>query len=175
MIIGLTGGFGTGKSTVARMFAKLGAKILDADRIVHSFIGFSARKDLAKIVFRRRAYLDLLCKVIHPLVIRKIKEEIKRMDPKKSIIVIDAPLLIEAGLHRIVDKLVVVKTKKETQIKRSIKRTGLKKSEILRRIRLQIPLKKKIKLADFVIDNDGPLSTTREQAIDIWKRFDKTK
>lgn len=171
MLIGITGGLGTGKTTAAKMFSRLGAKVIDADRVVHSLIDINTRKKLAKIVFRHKVYLDILCKIIHPLVIRQIGKQINRLNPKKSVIIIDAPLLMETGLHKHVDVLVVVKTKKETQIKRSMKRLGLKRSEILRRMGFQIPLIKKIRLADFVIDNDGSFAETRRQVVDIWKRI----
>lgn len=171
MIVGLTGSFGTGKTTVARMFKKLGAEVIDADKIVHKFIDASTRKKLAKIVFKRKAYLELLCKIIHPLVIKRIKKEIKQLKPKKNIVIIDAPLLIESGLHRIVDILIVVKAKKATQIQRAMRHMGLRKDEISKRIRFQMPLREKINLADFVIDNDGTIDETRRQVMDIWKKL----
>jgi len=173
MIIGLTGSFGTGKTTVAKIFKRKGAKVIDADKIVHQFISPSKRKELAKIVFKKKKYLELLCKVLHPLVIKKIKKEIKRLNPKRNIIVIDAPLLIETGLHRIVDYLLVVKAKRKTQIERITKRMGLSKKDILRRIRFQMPLKRKIAMADFVIDNDGSLQDTKRQIDSIWEKLFK--
>ena len=171
MIIGITGGYGSGKSSVAGEFARLGAKVIDADRIVHGLIDAPTRRDLAKVVFKRKRYLELLCRIIHPLVIKEIKKQLKRDAHKKMIIVIDAPLLIESGLSSIVDKLIVVKTKKETQIKRAIKSSGLKRKEVLRRIGFQLPLSKKIKLADFVIDNEATFKETRKQVKDIWERL----
>jgi dephospho-CoA kinase len=171
MIIGITGSFGTGKTTVAEIFGNLGAHVIDADKIVHSFINAKARKELSKIVFRRKAYLELICKIVHPILTAKIKEEIQRLNPKKTVIVIDAPLLIESGLHKMVDVLVVVKTEKETQVKRAMKRLGLDRVSVLKRIRFQMPLKKKIKMADFIIDNESGMSQTRKQVKDIWKKI----
>ncbi len=170
MIIGLTGSFSTGKTSVAGMFRKLGAKIIDADKIVHKFIDARTRRKLAKIVFKRKVYLELLCKIIHPLVIKEIKRDLRKIKSKK-IVVVDAPLLIETGLHRIVDKLIVVKVNQHIQIQRAIRHTGLKKNDILRRIGFQMPLRKKIKLADWVVDNNGTISQTREQVIRIWKEI----
>jgi dephospho-CoA kinase len=171
MIVGLTGSFGTGKTTVAKILKRKGAKIIDADKIAHEFISPSRRRELAKIVFKKKKYLDLLCKVLHPLIIKKIKEEIKRLNPKKNIIVIDAPLLIETGLDKIVDLLIVVKAKRKTQIERIAKRMKLSKKDILRRISFQMPLREKIKMADFVIDNDGLLSSTKQQVEEIWDKL----
>ena len=170
MILGITGSYGTGKSTVAKEFARLGAKVIDADKIVHTFIKAPVRKKLAKIVFKKKAYLDLICRVVHPLVIKRIKQEIKRLNPKKNVIVIDAPLLVECGIHKIVNKLIVVKTTREVQLKRLRKKTGFSKQEIQRRISFQMPLSKKMKLADFIIDNNKKLKSTRGQIREIWKR-----
>ena len=173
MIIGITGSYGTGKTTVAKEFAKRKAKIIDADKIVHTFIKPRVRKKLAKIVFKKKVYLELVCRVIHPLVIRKIKQRIKNLTSKNKIVIIDAPLLIECGLEKIVDKLIVVKASREVQLKRLKKKTGFNQREILRRISFQIPLREKIKLADFVIDNNGGLIETRKQIDEIWKKITK--
>ncbi|MCM8791565.1 MAG: dephospho-CoA kinase [Candidatus Omnitrophica bacterium] len=171
MIIGITGSFGTGKTTVARILRRKGAKVIDADKIAHRFISPTRRKELAKIVFKKRKYLELLCKILHPLIIQQIKKEIKRFNPNKNIIVIDAPLLIETGLHKVVDMLVVVKAKRKTQLQRISGRMGLSRKEILRRIDFQMSLKKKIKLADFVIDNNGPITETKKQVDCLWQEI----
>ncbi|MCM8799393.1 MAG: dephospho-CoA kinase [Candidatus Omnitrophica bacterium] len=173
MVIGITGSFGTGKSTVAKIFKSLGAKLIDADKIAHEFVSPYRRRELKDIVFKKKAYLELICKILHPLIISKIKKELKKLNPKKNIIVIDAPLLIETGLDRIVDYLVVVKTKRSIQIERIKKKTGLKEKDILRRIRFQIPLKKKVSLADFVIDNNSSIPNTKKQIIKIWEKITK--
>lgn len=171
MIIGITGSYGTGKTTVAREFAKRGAAVIDADKLVHSFIRPAVRKKLSKIVFKKKAYLQLICRVIHPLVIKKIKDRIKKLSLKKKIIVIDAPLLIECGLEKLVDKLIVVKASRQIQLRRLKEKTGFSQAQILRRINFQIPLRKKLKLADFIIDNDGKLTYTRVQVGEVWRKI----
>ena len=171
-IIGITGSFGTGKTTVASMFKDLGAKVIDADKIVHSLIDKKMRGKLAKIVFQRKEYLNRLCKVIHPFVVDKIRRLCKKY--KNKLIVIDAPLLIEVGLHKEVDFVIVVKAKKDIQIKRAMKKTKLSRKEVLARINCQIPLREKISLADFVIDNSSTLSKTKNQVRKIFGRFKKT-
>lgn len=183
IILGLTGGFGSGKSTVAGIFRSCGVKIIDADKIahrlikprtkiykkiIHTFGNDILRKNrainrakLARIVFSNKLLLKRLNKIVHPEVIRVIQETI-RTSPQK-IIILDAPLLIEAGLEKIADKLIVVTITREKQIKRICKKKGLKRPDILKRIAAQIPLRNKIRLADFVIDNSGTIEKTKKQ------------
>lgn len=193
LIIGVTGGVGTGKTTVSKIFRQLGAIVLDADEIAHRLIepkkkAFKEvinyfgneilnddktinRKALAEIVFSDSAHLKKLCDLIHPLVYKEIERhlgKIKRSSPN-AIAVLDIPLLLESGGRSMVDKLIVVKSKRDVQIKRASKNLGLNRRYILQRIKAQMPLQKKIKAADFVIDNSGTLKSTREQAIKIWK------
>ena len=182
-IVGLTGGFGSGKSTVARMFGRFGARIIDADKISHDLIkpreeayrkviclfgkeiltksGLINRRKLAAIVFNDKKTLAEFNKIMHPAIIRRIKQEIK--SAKEGIVVLDAPLLVETGLDKLVDTVVVVNAEVSKQIKRIQKRAKLPKSEIIARIKSQIPLKRKLLLADFVIDNNGTVGNTRKQ------------
>jgi len=187
-LIGVTGSFCTGKTTVSRFFEKLGARVIDADKIVHRLYGrdkkvkrailknFGStvftpaggldRRKLSKIAFSNRRNLNKLEAIIHPEVIKKIKKVVKFS--KKSVIVIDAPLLIEANLHKVVDYIVVVKATLAMQIERGIRR-GFKKEDCLARRKLQMPLSKKIKYADFVINNNRSREYTKKQVIRAWK------
>ena len=192
-IIGITGGFGTGKSTVARMFASCGVKIIDADRIVHELLNTNNkvskkiiqtfkdvaskkgsdkidRKKLGKTVFQDPSTLRKLCKIIHPEVIKKIKKRLMQLNKssKTKMIAIDAPLLIEAGLLNLIDRLVVVKANRNNQIKRIKRKMRLKEVEIIKRIKAQLPLSKKLKFADYVIDNNKSLIFTRKQVGKIY-------
>jgi len=190
IVLGITGGFGSGKTTVARIFKSFGAKLIDADKIAHRVLNRGGkaykkiintfgrdilkknrqieRQKLAKIVFNNKNLLKRLNGIIHPEVIRIIKNEIKVSRAK--VIVLDAPLLLEAGLERMVDKLIVVKITKGRQIKRIKNKTSLSKADILKRIASQIPLRAKMRLADFVIDNSGTVEKTKEQVGQI-RRF----
>jgi len=195
IVIGLTGSFGTGKSTVARMFKELGARVLDADTITHNLIrpGRDSwrkivrwfgpdilnrnqtinRDKLAKIVFRKRQDLRKLEEIIHPLVVREIAGRLGKIENsrKDEIVVIDAPLLIEVGLAKKVDTLIVVKLNRTEQIVRSLKQKGISRAQILKRIRSQLPLSKKIAIADYVIDNNGKKNDTRRQVKKIWEEI----
>lgn len=195
LVLGVTGGFGSGKTTVAGMFKTLGAIGLDADKIYHELIkpkgllykriisSFGReilgnhnkinRKKMAKLVFGKREALEKLCRLTHPVVIKKIRFNLSILKRANACgpIVIDAPLLIEAGLLDAVDKLIVVKIDKKKQLARCKKERGLSCNEALRRIRAQAPMAKKIKLADYVVDNNGTLKQTREQVREIWKQI----
>ncbi|MBL7080985.1 MAG: dephospho-CoA kinase [Candidatus Omnitrophica bacterium] len=212
MIVGITGSFGTGKTTCAHYFKQLGAQIIDADRIAHQLIepkkkaypvrsprhgiwrgsrlgrltsngayrrvlaAFGERilsrnqqinrKRLAKSAFRNKHSLKKLNEILHPGIIKEIKIQIQQARNFKFII-IDAPLLIEAGLARIVDKIIAVRARSDIQ-KLRLKKKGFCLSEIKKRINLQMPLKKKLNLADFVIDNSGTKSETKKQVKMIW-------
>jgi len=194
-VLAITGSFAGGKTTCARMFKKLDASVVDADKIYHQLIRPQRplyksivsvfgreilnknkqidRKRLGKIVFNNRRSLKRLSSITHLAVIRKMKSEISRLKKAASgeIIVIDAPLLIEPGLAKMADKLVVVKTSKKKQIKRCKKQWGMSAAEATKRIKLQLPLKEKIRLADYVIDNNGTLQNTRKQVKNIWKQL----
>ncbi|MEA3328517.1 MAG: dephospho-CoA kinase [Candidatus Omnitrophota bacterium] len=195
MVVGLTGSLGTGKTTAAKMFAGLGAKVLDADKIAHGLIQPDtkaweqivvlfgrnilnknqtiSRGKLGSIVFNNKRYLKKLESIIHPLVIRKITKSLERISHKRKIkvVVIDAPLLIEAGLKKKVDKLIAVKLDQKSQITRSLKKPNLSQRQILKRIALQIPLSKKITMADYVIDNNKGLKNTASQVKKIWEEI----
>jgi dephospho-CoA kinase len=108
---------------------------------------------------------------MHPEIIRAINKKIKEIS--RGIIVLDAPLLIEKGLQNLVDKLIVVTITRIKQIERIRRKTNLKRTDILKRIKAQMPLSNKVRLADFVIDNSKTLEETKKQVIGIrrllWK------
>ncbi|MEE8317867.1 MAG: dephospho-CoA kinase [Candidatus Omnitrophota bacterium] len=190
MIIGVTGSFGSGKTTVARMFARLGAYIIDADRICRSlmmprkkvykrivrYFGNNILKDnraidrkkLAVIVFGQRSKLRLLNRLVHPEAIKEINKII-RINKKRKVIVVDAALLVESDFYKDMDRLIVVRTDRDRQLKRIMRRSDMTQKEILERIGMQAPLKKKMVLADFIIDNSGSRKQTLFQVEKFWK------
>jgi len=189
-ILGVTGSFGTGKTFVASLFRRLGARVIDADVIAHSVIGKGSpsyrrivkvfgrgilladgrinRKKLGRIVFSDSRLIKTLNAITHPAVIKIIKERINKYKDD-AVIIIDAPLLVEAKLSGAVDALIVVKCSREKQIERCRKKFGIEKEEILKRIRKQIPIRRKIKMADYLIDNSGRRSETAKQVKKVWK------
>jgi dephospho-CoA kinase len=124
---------------------------------------------LAGIVFDNKGLLKKLNKIIHPEVIRIIRNKIKKS--KSKIIVLDAPLLLEAGLRRMVDKLIVVKIKRAEQLERIKRKFSFSREDMLKRIKHQMPLQLKVRLADFVIDNSGTIKETEQQVKEVWKKM----
>ncbi len=192
-LIGVTGGFSSGKSTVSDLLALKGAYKIDADKISHeilindSFVqdklvsifgkdilssGKIDRRKLGNMVFNDTKALNLLCKIIHPMILEKIKLEVLKAD--ESIIVIDAPLLIESGLHKNVDYIVVVSTEKELQVKRA-KNRGYDKNTVEKIISNQFSMSEKIKKADFVLKNDKNIDKLKEGVDKLWQILEKEK
>jgi len=191
IVIGVTGSFGSGKSTVSAILRSYGAYLIDADKIARDVTKQGAgvykkivkafgreilkenkaidRRKLAGIVFDNNALLEKLNSLLHPEAIRRIKKEIK--SARNKIVVLDAPLLVEAGLKKLVNKLIVVRIAKNIQIKRIQKKTSLNKEEILKIIKAQISLSDKVRLADFIIDNNGTIKNTKEQVGQIRRRL----
>ena len=195
LIIGLTGGIVSGKSTVAKMFKDLGAKIVDADELGHKVIlphkpawkkivrlfGKDLlkedlkinRKKLGRIVFNNQNLLKKLNEITHSEIIKLIKKEIKsikdKTDKKDDILIIDAALIYEAKIDNLMDKIIVVYINEEKQIERLMERNNLSAQESLKRIKSQTPLKEKVKMADYVIDNSNSLDKTKEQVKKIWR------
>lgn len=195
IVIGVTGGFGTGKSTVAGLFRQLGAVVLDADVIAHALIapGKPAwrqtvklfgkdilnrdrsvdRRKLAAIVFKDSAARKKLEAIIHPRVMRQIISSVRRMRRQGRIkrVVLDVPLLIEAGGNRFSDHLVVVTVKPAVARARLKKKYRITEEEIHARIKAQMALSAKADLADSVVDNSGSFSATKTQVRKIWNQL----
>lgn len=191
LILGLTGGIATGKSTVAKMLVELGAAHVDADslareavavgepawRAIADYFGPSVfredgsldRKALAGLVFSDPQALAALNAITHPPIIALAR---KRLDEARSggalVCVLEAPLLYESGLDSEVDLTVVVTASEATQLARLLTREQLTEEEARLRVRAQLPLEEKVRRADFCIDNDGPLPGTRRQVQDLW-------
>lgn len=193
LVVGLTGGLATGKSTAAEMFSALGARIIDADKIAHDLLTGDARikkavidlfgeeivrngdifrKKLADKVFSSKKDLEMLCNLLHPEIISKIKEQIDRS--VENIVIVDAPLLIESGLNASVDVVIVVASSKEKQFENAA-RGGISREEAENILKNQISVSEKIKSADYVIENNENLCDMKKGVDEIWKKLKEMK
>ena len=197
LIVGLTGGVASGKTAVSRVLREEGAYIIDADQIARELVqphkpawnelvrafgkeilqedGSIHRRKLADKVFTDPEQRKVLNQILHP----RIKEEMDRRtkeigqkDPE-AIVVIDAPLLVELGVYRKVDQLIVVTSTQMQQMERLKERDGRSPEEALRLFSSQMPVEEKVKLADFVIRNEGSLEETKKRAKEVFKELKK--
>ena len=193
--VGLTGGYASGKSTVAKMFVELGATLIDADKLAREVVKPDKqawfeivahfgkgillknreidRKALGEIVFGSDAERERLNAIVHP---RVLDEELKAIEEIKgrgldAILILSVPLLIESGHYRQCDKIVVVTVDRDTQIKRLMERDGFSREKAIRRISAQMPLSEKVTYADFVIDNSGSIQETEFQVKEVFKKL----
>ena len=141
---------------------------------MHRILDKPARVRLSAFVFDDKDALLQLCKAIHPIVKKEIFSQIRSIRDGKPV-VIDAPLLFESGLDRKCDFVVVVKASRRTQVERARKNLRLSRNQIIKRIKMQMPLRKKTALADFVINNNGALKDTEKQARKIWEELARRK
>jgi dephospho-CoA kinase len=198
LIVGLTGGVATGKTAVSQVLREEGAYIIDADQIARELVqphkpawneivrAFGKeilqedrsihRKELANRVFADPEQRKVLNQILHP----RIKEEIARRAREigqkdlEAIVVIDAPLLVELGMHQKVDRLIVVTSTQTHQIERLKKRDGRSTEEALGLVSSQMPVQEKEKLAHFVVRNDGSLEEMKRRAKEVFKELKRS-
>lgn len=184
-VIGITGNIASGKSTVARMFEALGARIIDADEIARIVVepgapaweeiisefgrdvlepdGAINRKRLADIVFGDEAKRKRLNDITHPRIRERISELLREYEKEGApVVMVEATLIVErGGLKSLIDGLIVVTADEETQIERLIRDKGYKREEAVSRLRAQMPAREKMMHGDYIIDNSGSLEDTR--------------
>jgi dephospho-CoA kinase len=195
IIAGLTGGIASGKSTVSGFLSDAGARVIDADEIAREVVqqgtpGYDAiltffgrtiilpdgeidRKRLGEIVFNdpdKRARLDA---IVHPLVFKRSAEMIAQIaaEAPGAVVIMDIPLLLEAGLGSDFAEVIVVYVPENLQLKRLMNRDGIDKQAAMARIRSQMPIEEKRKQATVVIDNSSTLSDSRRQALTVFNRL----
>ncbi|MFQ5881934.1 MAG: dephospho-CoA kinase [Candidatus Methylomirabilales bacterium] len=192
IIVGLTGGIAAGKSTVARMFAKWGAAVLDADEMVRELQspgtevyqatveafgplilqadGTIDRNVLGEMVFRDERLRRRLEAIVHPALVAAVEERLDQLRTQGvPISVVELPLLIEAKSQSRFDWVVVVSAPEEAQVTRLMAARRLTQEEALARIHSQMPLREKVKRADFVIENGGDLQETERRVQEVYK------
>jgi dephospho-CoA kinase len=190
LLVGLTGGIGSGKSTVARMLGERGAVVFDADLLARETVepgtpGHTAvierfgadvlapggeldREALASIVFADPSARRDLEQIVHPEVRRLFAEGSEAYRDTDRIVVFSAPLLVESGMHTAFEILVVVSATVATQIERLMRQRGMSEAAIRARIDAQAPLEDKAAVADSLVDNEGTLAELESQVERLW-------
>jgi dephospho-CoA kinase len=191
MIVGLTGGIASGKSTVSNLFKKYGIEIVDADKVAKEVSekkesiekisnifgkdildsdGKIIREKLREKAFKNRELLQELNKIIHPQVMEYFNRK-KEENSKDEILIFDIPLLYEAKMEYLCDKIIVVGVDVQKQIRRVVARDGSSENLAKKIISNQMPLDEKIKKADIVIMNDGTLDELEEKVMKIYREL----
>lgn len=193
-VIGLTGGIGSGKSTVSKFLAHLGAVVIDADKVGHEVFkpgtkawqevvdafgqgiisadGTIDRRKLGEIVFSNPGARAKLNQVMHPLIYEQVKSRIGEYGRKGvAIIIVEAPLLLEVGWKSLVDEVWVTSASEATVIKRLKEQKGLPEAQSLARIRAQLTDEERIRQADVVIDTDCALDELKERVEALWRKL----
>ena len=199
LLVGLTGGIGSGKSLAARFFKEEGAYIIDADELSRDLVqpgkpalkeivdffgdfileldGTLNREKLAEIVFQDINKKKALEVILHPKIIEKEQEEysIIRANDPSAIVIIDAALLIESGHYKSVDKVIVVQSSEEQQVKRILSRSFLTYNQVVARIKNQMSLVDKNKYADFILDNRLQPEDLMKNVVEVYKKLIKAQ
>lgn len=193
--VGLTGGIASGKSAVSKTFARLGAKVLDADEVAREVVqpgqpawtklrqafsqeffhpdGRVKRSKLRKLVFADPSKRRELNAIVHPEVMKEINRRTEQSSPavQDEVVVVDVPLLLEVGMAHRFDKVIVVYVSEKVQIGRLKERDGISEEEAKQALSAQIPLSRKLEQADYVIDNSGSPEETRRQVEKVWQEL----
>jgi dephospho-CoA kinase len=193
-VIGLTGGMGSGKSTVSQLLAEFGAVIVDADKVGHEAYqpntktwrdlvaafgrqivaqdGSIDRKKLGAIVFGSPEQLEHLNHIVHPRMFEMMKERIEQYRQQSvKVVVLDAAILFEANWTPLVDEIWVVIASESLVITRAKARTGLPEEQIRSRLNSQMPVEEKVKKANVVIQNDGTFEDLQVQVRKLWGKL----
>ncbi len=191
--VGLTGGLATGKSFVGRLLAELGCLWIEADKLGHEVLrpggaaydgvirefgrgmlkedGTIDRQKLAAEVFGKPERLEVLNGLVHPAVIRMEEELMREFAAREpgGIAVVEAAILIETGGQERFDRLIVTYCTEEQQIERALRRPGATREEVLARLRRQLAMEDKLKVADYVINTSGTKEETEKQVREVYE------
>jgi dephospho-CoA kinase len=191
LLVGVTGNYGMGKSTVLRLFKNLGGIIIDADEIVDSLLGEKdvlekirrvlgetvflkngrlSKKRVAHIVFKNDSLRRSLEDILHPLVFRKINLLLNKKDFRDKLVFVETPLLFERGYERRFDMTITVYAEEEAALRR-LEKEGISRRESQLRLKVQLPIEEKIKRPDFTVDNNGAIKETTSQVERIYREL----
>lgn len=189
MVIGLTGNYGMGKSYVLSVFRELGAIVLDSDDIVDlllqdsgviskikKILGSCVEKEdgtldkgkVAKIIFDNSELRNKLEVLLHPMVFARVEASLQKIKGRRRLAIVEVPLLFEGGYQGRFNRTITVFTSQKAAIERLMK-AGVSSSNVMKRLKAQLPARTKKKLADYVIDNNGTKQSTRRQVEKIYK------
>ena len=194
MILGVTGGMGAGKSALSRYLVTLGARSLDADRVAHDLLEAGAgraslrkcfgadiedqngqldRRLLGRRALASKSSLQKLYAIVRPSLEAELRSRLGNLSKESppNIVVFDAPLLYEWGIEAWTDFVVVVYADREIRIERIMRRSGLSRIEIERRMALQMDEEEKRERADFTVNNSGNLDALHQQAASLWAQI----
>ncbi len=192
MILGLTGGIASGKSTVSNYLKLKGIPVVDLDKISHKVLGKNKpatkqvikafgkdffidgrldRQKLGRFCFENKERTQTLNSIVHPFIYEEMEKQLEDNKDAK-ILVLDAPLLIEAELYKRCNKVMLVISSEATRIDRAIKRSNLSKLEVQKRMERQLSDEERKKYAHYIIDNEGALEDTFKQIDEILKELD---
>lgn len=195
LLVGLTGGIGSGKSTVAEMLARRGAVVFDADVLAREAVepgtpgyeqvlarfgdgilladGSIDRAALAALVFEDPGARRDLERIVHPEVQRLFLEGIRPHAGSDRVVVFDAPLLVETGRHAAFDSLIVVVAKPETQVQRLASDRSMSEEDVRARMEAQLPVEEKAGAAEFILDNEGSVQELEAQVDRLWPELQR--
>lgn len=194
MVVGLTGGIGSGKSTVAAMFERLGATVIDADQVAHELVepdqpifetiasvfgrevvgadGRIDRRRLGAIVFADPKLRKRLEAILHPAIILECERRIRQAGASDAAVcLLDAALLIESGWHARFNAVILVEASEANRLNRLVESRGLSRNEAIQRIKSQMSQQAKRRHAHYVIENGGPLEATEHQVKAVWEQL----
>jgi dephospho-CoA kinase len=198
IVIGLTGGIASGKSTVAKMLSELGAVVIDADKVGHEafrphteawrkvvaafgkdVLGQNEaidRSKLAQLVFNDPKALKRLNRTMHPLMHRIVEKRIEALWRQGiEVVVLEATLLIEAKWTDLVDQVWVTITPEDIVVNRLVSQKGFSGEQAKARVKSQTPISQRAKRADVVIRNDSDVATLRKKVEGLWQKLQSTK
>ncbi len=195
VVAGLTGGIATGKSTVAEAFASFGAEVIDADKIAREVVqkempawrlirehfghevflddGQIDRESLGSIIFDDAQKKALLNRIVHPAVFEEIERRLRGLRPEEcgKVVVCDVPLLIETGMYRDFEEVILVYVPHTFQVERLMSRDGISREAALKKVNSQMPIEEKRQYATIIIDNSGSRKETFEQALSAYRHL----
>ena len=193
ILVGITGGIGSGKSTVARLLADRGAVVVDADELARQALepgtrayervcglfgeqvvnedGTLNRAEIASIVFADQEKRRALESITHPEVFRLLAQTVELYRDSDEVVVFDAPLIIETGFHEACDVVVVVSASEERRVERLVESRGMTPAEASVRMASQVGEDERAKVADVVIDNDGDLAALEKRVGELWQEL----